>query len=164
MFDSAMNRYLRHTLLLAALLCAFCLTAQPKKGQRPKSSKTEMAQKQATRIADELEFANETRDRFIATFVNCQQEMWNLRPRHADRKREQAMTDAQTDSLIRARFDHSQRTLDTRRKYYNEYRKFLTPRQINRVYELERKIMRQINNNRGAAKKPAASTHKAPKS
>ncbi|MCM1070761.1 MAG: hypothetical protein NC210_00035 [[Clostridium] fimetarium] len=121
-----------------------------------------MAQKQATRIADELEFADETRDRFIATFVNCQQEMWSLRPGRTDRKREQAMTDAQTDSLIRARFDHSQRTLDTRRKYYDEYRKFLTPKQISRVYEIERKIMKQLNNNRGAAKKKSSPAPKAP--
>lgn len=153
-----MRRILRITLLLATLLCSVAAPAQQRKEQRPKPSKTEMAQKQATRIADELALSDETRDRFIATFVNCQQEMWNLHKAHKKGKNDKSLTEAQTDSLIRARFDHSQRTLDLRRRYYDEYRKFLTARQVNRVYELERAMMKHLNGKRKApadCQKPA---------
>lgn len=147
-----MRHILRAALLCAALLCAMSPAAQHPKAQRHKPSKTEMAQKQASRIADELSLADETRDRFIATFVNCQQEIWSCRGRKCGK----VTSDAQADSLIRARFDQSQRALDLRRRYYDEYRKFLTPRQINRVYELERDMMKHI----GDRKRPAGSRAK----
>ncbi len=150
-----MLRTIKTILLLAVLLTALPLPAQNRKERRHKVSKTEMARKQATLIADELAFADETRERFIATFVNCQREMWGQLPGRPADKRGKAMTDAQTDSLIRARFDHSQRMLDTRRKYYDKYREFLTPRQISRVYELERDMMKHLNGRKHAARKAA---------
>lgn len=131
--------------MLAVLLSPSYLAAQGNKAGKPKPSKTEMAQKQAIRIADILEITDETRDRFIATFVNCQQEIWSLNKGSRKDKKATSLTDEQADSLIRARFDHAQRMLDARRRYYDEYRKFLTPCQINRVYELERNMMKQLN-------------------
>ncbi|MDE6125748.1 MAG: hypothetical protein K2G30_02205, partial [Muribaculaceae bacterium] len=101
--------------------------------------------------ADDLALTDETRDRFVATFVNCQQEIWNLNRESRKDKAKDALTDAQADSLIRARFEHAQRVLDSRRRYYDEYRKFLSPRQVSRVYELEREIMKHI----GEKKRPA---------
>lgn len=151
-----MRAVIRILFVLAVLLSPSYLAAQGNKAGKPKPSKTEMAQKQAIRIADILEITDETRDRFIATFVNCQQEIWSLHKGNRKDKKTASLTEEQADSLIRARFDHSQRMLDTRRRYYEEYRKFLTPRQINRVYELERNMMKQINGKQRQVKKPKA--------
>lgn len=153
-----MRHILKTALLCAALLCALSLQAQTSKTQRQKPSKTEMAQKQASRIADELSLADETRDRFIATFVNCQQEIWASRGRKCGK----ITSDTQADSLIRARFDQSQRALDLRRRYYDEYRKFLTPRQINRVYELERDMMKHLGDGKRATGSGAKAAKREP--
>ena len=152
-----MRHILKITLLLATLLLAVPVAGREAKERRHKPSKTEMAQKQASRIADELGLEDETRDRFVATFVNCQKDIWGLHPGRPKNKRGPSMTDEQADSLIRARFDHSQRMLDTRRKYYEEYLKFLTPRQIDRVYDLERDMMKRLNGNKCNSAKPGKS-------
>ena len=54
------------------------------------------------------------------------------------------MTDAETDQVIKARMERGRQILDLREKYYKEYSKFLTPRQIQRVYELEKKSMKRL--------------------
>lgn len=145
------------TLMLVALACSWPLRAQQSKPRTSKPSRIEVAQKQASRIADDLALSDETRDRFVATFVNCQQEIWSINRENRKCKAKDALTDAQADSLIRARFDHAQRVLDSRRRYYDEYRKFLSPRQVSRVYELEREIMKHI----GEKKRPAAPANPA---
>ena len=48
------------------------------------------------------------------------------------------MSDEETEQVLKERFGHSQKILDLRRKYYAIYSKFLTQKQIRRVYELER--------------------------
>lgn len=140
-----MRAVIRMILVLAVMFPPLYPAAQKSDSGKSRPSKTEMAQKQAIRIADILEITDETRDRFIATFVNCQQEIWSLNKGSRKDKKATSLTDEQADSLIRARFDHAQRMLDARRRYYDEYRKFLTPCQINRVYELERNMMKQLN-------------------
>lgn len=135
-------------MLLIAAIFAFGATAsarQHKGGER--ISREQLAEKQARHIAEELAMSSETADKFISTYVKCQNEVWSLgsqkkRQRHSD------LTDQQTDSMLRARFDHSQKLLDIRKKYYTEYSKFLTPKQIQRIYDLENKMMRRLHSRR----------------
>ena len=44
----------------------------------------------------------------------------------------------QVEQSIKAQFAHSRKAIDIREKYYGEFRKILNPRQIQRVYELEK--------------------------
>ncbi len=85
--------------------------------------------------------------------------MWALGPKeHREHKGEK--TDAEAEQNIKKRFEHSQKILDLRENYYKEYNKYLSPRQIERVYELEQQSMRRLGNHRnGAARKG----HHAPK-
>ena len=46
-------------------------------------------------------------------------------------------TDAEVEQAIKARFAQSRKMLDIREKYYNEFRKFLSPKQIQKMYNLE---------------------------
>ena len=66
------------------------------------------------------------------------------------------MTEAQVEAGIKAQFAHTRKVVDIREKYYAEYRKFLNPRQIERVYELEKKqadkIKRQQQQRKAKAK------------
>ena len=45
----------------------------------------------------------------------------------------------------RNRFDHSKRILAIREKYYEKYSKFLSQKEIEQVYELERQAMRRMS-------------------
>ena len=45
---------------------------------------------------------------------------------------------------MKQRFERSQNILDLRKKYYGIYSTFLTQKQISRVYEIERDMMRRL--------------------
>jgi len=62
---------------------------------------------------------------------------------------EQPQTDAQAEQAIKRRFEHSQKLLDIREKYYAEYSKFLTQKQIQRVYQLEKQMMSRLSKRGG---------------
>ena len=47
-------------------------------------------------------------------------------------------TDAEVEQAIKARFAQSRKILDVREKYYNEFRKFLSPKQIQKMYNMEK--------------------------
>jgi hypothetical protein len=55
------------------------------------------------------------------------------------------MTDAEVEKSIKDQFDHSQKILTLRQEYYKKYSKFLTPKQIQRVYELEKQSMNRLS-------------------
>ena len=47
------------------------------------------------------------------------------------------LTDAEVEQQIKGRFVQSRRILDVREKYYNEFRKILSPKQIMKIYQTE---------------------------
>lgn len=53
-------------------------------------------------------------------------------------------TDAQTEQEIKQRFEMSEKILNIRQKYYKKYSQFLSQQQIQRVYELERQMMKRF--------------------
>ena len=67
--------------------------------------------------------------------------------------RGKAKTDAETEEAIEERFDRSQKLLDIRKKYYKEYSKYLTPKQIQRVYSIEKNMMKRLGKNADRRKK-----------
>jgi len=107
-----------------------------------RASREQLAERQAKHIAKEMAFNDATTQQFVKTFCQFQQEVWALKKPH---KQGQERTDAEVEQAMNERFDHSQKLLDLRKKYYAEYSKFLTPRQIEKVYQLERKMMSQLH-------------------
>ena len=61
-----------------------------------------------------------------------------------DRHKRQPTTDAKAEEAIKRRMERSRMILDLREKYYKKYSQFLTQKQIERVYELESKVMRRM--------------------
>lgn len=47
-------------------------------------------------------------------------------------------TDAEVEKTIKDRFAQSRKMLDIREKYYDEFRKILSPKQIMKIYQLEK--------------------------
>ena len=51
----------------------------------------------------------------------------------------------ETGQAVKAGFAHRLKILDLRQKYYASYSEFLTQKQIQRVYELERQMMERLS-------------------
>ena len=147
-----MKQTFRILFVLVAVMAAVPQTFAGEKKER-RMSREQLAQTQARHIAKELAFDSETADKFVTAYGRCQQGVWNLGPRQNGRKekKDEAMTEAEIKKEIEGRFDHSQKLLDIRRKYYNEYSSFLSQAQIKRVYELESKMMKRISGNKHKA-------------
>ena len=62
-------------------------------------------------------------------------------------------TEQESEEEIKAKFERSQKILDIRKKYYSEYSKFLTQKQIQRVYEIEKDIMKRLSKHAGKNKR-----------
>lgn len=141
-------------LIVAMLTLSLSASAQRQNrrgGEQRSINREQLAEKQAQYIAQKLSLSTETAEKFVATYINCQKEVWALNSR-PNKGRRTSLTDAQADSLIQARFNHSQKLLDIRKKYYAEYSKFLTPKQIESVYEQEGRMMRSLKERRKCGK------------
>ena len=131
---------------ICAIMMAICSTAvqaQTEQSKKQRISREELAEKQARHIAHELALDDATTEKYAATYKAYQQEVWALGPRV---KRHSAVntTEAEAEQANKARMERSQQILDLREKYYKEYSKFLTQKQIERAYELERKSMGRL--------------------
>lgn len=136
---------------------AFAQPQDKKQQQQQRMSREQFAEMQARHIADEMAFDDATTKKFVEAYLDCQKEVWALHPQRPPRdkgnkdNKPQSMTEEQTEKAIKERFEQSQKLLDIRQKYYKEYSKFLSQKQIERVYQIEQKMMRKLNK-RGKAK------------
>ena len=111
--------------------------------QKQRLSREQLAEKQAQYIAHDLGLDEKTSSKFTDTYTQYQKEIWALGPRPHHKKGEMK-TDAQTEQEIKQRFEMSEKILNIRQKYYKKYSQFLTQQQIQRVYELERQMMKRF--------------------
>ena len=129
-------------LLLVVALTTFCGTVSAQTGKQ-RLTREQLAEVQAKHIAKEMAMDDATSQRFIDTFCQFQRDIWALGPR--PKRSHRQMTDEETEQALKDRFAHSQKILDLRQKYYAIYSEFLTQRQIQRVYQLERQMMDRLS-------------------
>lgn len=128
--------------------------------ERKRPNMEQFTQMQANRIAQQLAFDDKTTKKFVETFCNCRKEIASTRLPHP-KKKPSDLTDAEVDKNIKARFQQSRKILDIREKYYNAYSKFLSPKQIQRVYDLERNDFKHFAK-KGFNKGPKGKGHGRP--
>lgn len=138
-----MKTSIRILMLVAAIFsCSISSSAQRADHQR--MTREQLAETQARYIAKNLALDEAVSEKFISVFRQFQQEVWALGARPNRKPRN--LSDAATEEALKERFEHSQKILDLRQKYYKEYSKFLTQKQIERVYQLERQMMDRLRN------------------
>ena len=127
--------------------------------ERQRMTREQMAERQARHIAHSIALDEETTEKYVRTFCEYQKEVWALR---SDRKgkRQAEMSESEIEKYINEKFDREEKLLAIRKKYYREYSKFMTQRQIQRAYELEKKATGQLvkrkanmQNRKGGAKR-----------
>ncbi len=135
-----------------AILMSMTLSAQP---SGKKLSREELAIKQAEHISEALAFDKATGDRFKEVYCNFQKELWELGPSLGKQR-----SDNPSEEEMKQRFERSQKILDLRKKYYDIYSTFLTQKQISRVYEIERDMMRRLAPQDGKRHRPGEPTRR----
>ena len=119
--------------------------ADKPKGKREHKRPTleQIIQMQSQRIVDELGLDDKTAAKFAEVYKKYMKEMDDLRkqymPSKSDFKKDKpsmpkSLTDAEVDKMMRDRFVQARKMLDVREKYYDEFRKFLSPKQVQKVY------------------------------
>lgn len=129
------------TLMVAAV--AACATANAQEG-RQRMTREQLAEVQAKHIAKEVSMDEATTEKFVKTYCQFQTELWALNPK-PERQPKEEMTDDEIKQQIEQGFEHSQKILDLRKKYYQTYSEFLTPKQIQSVYRKERQMMNRLS-------------------
>ncbi len=127
------------------------VSAQDSEKKRP--SREQLAELQARHIAGTLALDDATAKKFVDAYRDYQQEVWNSCA-SMRKKENQSLTDAEIEKNIKERFARSRKLIDIREKYYGVYRDFLSPKQIQRVYELEKQVMKRFENKAGNKRMP----------
>lgn len=127
---------------------------QPKGEQKKERLNPEqLTEQRANRMARELALDDATTKRFVETYCRFHQERRALQPERgakkegvkkeeAGKKGRQALanpSEAECKQLLESRMEREQKQLDLRKKYYNEYSKFLSQKQISRIYQKEKR-------------------------
>lgn len=146
---------LRKTILVALTLLMSVLTLQAQVSGKQRISREQLAETQAQYIAKDLAFDDATTAKFVATYCEYQKELWAIGPRPKKAQNE-TLSEKQAEAQMQQQFSRSQRILDLREKYYKKYSTFLSQRQIQRVYEIERGMRKKLMQRRAAGRKGGA--------
>ena len=159
-----MKRIIRIMALAMFMVCmsmgANAQNKQKKDGSR--MSVEQLTELRAKRIAQALALDDATAQKFTTTFCACQKELYaaNKAMKENKGKKRSEMTDAEIETIQKDRFKQSRKLLDLREKYYGEYRKFLSARQVQRVYELEKQDFKKLASHAAKNKKAPARKRK----
>lgn len=136
-------------MVVAVLMGTQMMNAQEKnesgerKG-RKRMTMEQMVDMQGRKIINDLGLSDKDSAKFMDVYKKYMTEMNDLRkkdmPKKPDMKpgEKQAPdmpTDAEVDKMMRDKFAMGRKMLDIREKYYDEFRKFLAPKQVQKVFE-----------------------------
>ena len=152
-------------------------TDNKQKKQRP--TQQQMMQMQVDQMVKTLMLDDATAAKFTPVYEKYLKElrecrMMNHKPRtekanatDANAKKERpAMTDDEIATMLRNQFTQSRKMLDVREKYYNEFSKILSQKQILKIYQQEKmnanKFKKEFDRRKG--QKPGQGHHQGQRS
>ena len=136
-------------LMVAVLMGTQVMNAQNEpnkksdKRMRPRMTMEQVANMQAAKIVTDLGLDDKTAAKFTEVYQKYMKELDDVRKefplygvKGMKAKAQSAMpTDEEVDKMMRDRFKQSRKMLEVREKYYDEFRKFLSPKQVQKVYD-----------------------------
>ena len=131
----------------------------------------QMVDMQSNKIIGELGLDDKTAAKFKDVYAKYMKEMNDLRKEGMDfrmrgriqkgdtlaKMKIQMPTDDEVDKMMRERFAVSRKMLDVREKYYDEFRKFLAPKQVQKIFDkgqMNRGKFHKEMNRRAGMKRP----------
>ena len=138
----SMNKIITLMAIAIAMLSA-SISAFAQDNNRQRQSREALAERQARHIARKLALDDATTQKYVTAYCSYQKEVWTL-GQHKKRHKSVETTEAEAKQANKARIEQSRQLLALREKYYEEYSKFLTQKQIERAYKLEQQVMRRL--------------------
>ena len=158
----------------------FSLSAQNQvnKDKRQRHTPEQFMERQTNQMVNTLMLDDAAAARFVPVYQNYLKElrecrMMNRRQLSSGQGTEQkgmksqpkpVLTDAEVEQQIKGRFAQSRKILDVREKYYDEFRKILSPKQIMKIYRTEQNNANKLKKEFDRRKKQAVAQgkHKHP--
>ena len=159
-------------MVLAVLMGAQVMNAQGHREQgerkfRKRMTAEQMMDMQSNKIIGELGLDDKTATKFKDVYKKYMTEMNDLRKKYMPKKPEMKPgentpppmpNDAEVEKMMRDRFALGRKILDVREKYYDEFLKFLSPKQVLKIYDqgqMNHGKFHQEMNRRAGMKHPA---------
>lgn len=136
MMNNMRNLIMACVMVMASICVATARQASNGEGKKNQPNMERFSKMQAYRIAKQMRFDDATTKKFVKTFCDCRREIGATRMPQPT-KRPEEMSNAEVAKGIKARFQQGRKILYIREKYFRLYSKFLSPKQIQRVYDLE---------------------------
>lgn len=143
--------------LVGLLLVACALFVQTSQAQdrRPDMSWEKMQDMQIDFMAQSLSLSDKDTEKLKEVYKEYSKEMRTLMgtPRRPKEEKKndgepqnpwKTMSDEEVEAMIKGRFEQSRKMLDLHEKYYDKYRKFLSPKQIQKIYDMEMMNMGRV--------------------
>lgn len=150
-----MKVFLKICLAAIIALAPVAATAQDqnRQGRHDPAQREAFSKAQAAEIAKKLELNDDQTAKFTRTYLKCQKEMWSMYKRDQKRVKPSEMTEEQAKTENADRLEMQQKQLDIRKKYYGEYSKFLTQKQIMSMSKIEKTMMERMMQGRHGDKR-----------
>lgn len=122
------------------------MAAQRNSGANGEHGRGESVDKQAERLADDFGLKDEARADFLSLYKNYRQDVMRHRVAEMqlpedEAKKEKDMTDEEASARIQTEFDRKAQSivdaynrLEVEKKYYQEFSKTLSPKQLVRIF------------------------------
>ena len=163
-------------LMVAVLMGTQVMNAQNEpnkksdKRMRPRMTMEQVANMQAAKIVNDLGLDDKTAAKFTEVYKKYMKELDDVRKEFplygvkGMKAKAQASipTDEEVDKMMRDRFKQSRKMLEVREKYYDEFRKFLSPKQVQKVYDhgqMNRNLFHKEMNRRAGMKHERGGGH-----
>ena len=152
--------------------CQLSVSAQNQvnKGKKMNRTPEQFMERQTHQMVKTLMLDDAVTAKFVPVYQNYLKElrecrMMNRKQTPARQKVEKPgvkpeskplLTDAEVEQHIKGRFAQSRKILDVREKYYNEFRKILSPKQIMKIYQTEKSNANKLKKEFDRRKRQAA--------
>lgn len=158
-------------IFMGSQVALFAQGKQDAKPERRQFNREQMQEMQCNQIIKALALDDATAAKFTPVYKKYMEEMRSTRAMNSRKNKTVAdkqtpkpvPTDAEVEQAIKERFAQSRKMLDIREKYYNEFRKFLSPKQIQKMYNLEKrngdKFRKEMNKRQGMKKQHNGKKH-----
>ena len=132
-----------YVMMAALLIGSQTISAQNKdnKDQKQRPTPEQMMQRQANQMVKTLMLDDATAAKFTPVYEGRMMNRHERNRRNNAEAKQTAKpvpTDAEIEKQIKDQFAQSRKILDVREKYYNEFRKILSPKQIMKIYQTEK--------------------------
>lgn len=137
-------------LFMGSQMALFAQEKKEGKPERRQFNREQLQEMQCNQLIKSLALDDATAAKFTPVYKKYMEEMRATRSMTARKKSDSKTatdkqapkpvpTDAEVEQAIKTRFAQSRKMLDIREKYYNEFRRFLSPKQIQKMYNMEKK-------------------------